>query len=71
MTLAAVSKHVRVLERAGIVRRERDGWYHRCRLDAAPLESAVQFLTKYRSYWETTLDQLARYVEADEGTGAV
>jgi DNA-binding transcriptional ArsR family regulator len=63
MTLPAVSKHLRVLERAGLVRREREGWYHRCYLEAAPLESAASFLARYRPFWERTLDELARYVE--------
>ena len=48
MTLPAVSKHLRVLERAGLMRRERDGWYHRCHLETQPLESAAAFLAKYR-----------------------
>ncbi len=63
MTLPAVSKHVRVLERAGLMRRERDGWYHRCHLETAPLESAVAFLASYRPFWEDTLEALARHVE--------
>ncbi len=63
MTLPAVSKHLRVLERAGLVRRERDGWYHRCRLEAKPLGDAVAFLDRWRPFWEATLDQLARHVE--------
>jgi DNA-binding transcriptional ArsR family regulator len=63
MTLPAVSKHLRVLERAGLLRRERDGWYHHCHLEARPLEEAVAFLVRYRSFWETARDQLARYVE--------
>jgi DNA-binding transcriptional ArsR family regulator len=64
MTLPAVSKHLRVLERAGLVRREREGWYHRCYLEAAPLESAASFLGRYQPFWEHTLDELARYVES-------
>jgi DNA-binding transcriptional ArsR family regulator len=63
MTLPAVSKHLRVLERAGLLRRERDGWYRRCFLEAAPLESAASFLARYQPFWERTLDELARYVE--------
>ena len=63
MTLPAVSKHLRVLERAGLLRREREGWYHRCSLDARPLEDAVAFITRYRAFWEDTLEQLARHVE--------
>jgi DNA-binding transcriptional ArsR family regulator len=63
MTLPAVSKHLRVLERAGLVRREREGGYYRCYLQAGPLESAAAFLQRYRPFWEQTLDELARYVE--------
>ncbi len=66
MTLPAVSKHLRVLERAGLLRRERDGAYHRCRLDARPLQTAATFLARYRPFWEGTLDELARYVESPE-----
>jgi DNA-binding transcriptional ArsR family regulator len=64
MTLPAVSKHLRVLERAGLMRREREGWYHRCYLDAGPLRDAVAFLARYELFWERTLDELAHYVEA-------
>jgi DNA-binding transcriptional ArsR family regulator len=64
MTLAAVSKHLRVLERAGLLRRERDGWYHRCHLETRPLEGAESFLAHYRPFWERTLEDLASYVEA-------
>jgi DNA-binding transcriptional ArsR family regulator len=63
MTLPAVSKHLRVLERAGLVRRERDGWYHRCRLEARPLRDAATFVERWRPYWEQTLDQLAQHLE--------
>jgi DNA-binding transcriptional ArsR family regulator len=63
MTLPAVSKHLRVLERARLVRRERDGWYHRFYLVADTLEGATAFLARYRPFWEETLDNLASYVE--------
>jgi len=63
MTLPAVSKHLRVLERAGLVRRERDGWYHRCHLEARPLRAAAAFLNRWRPFWEQTLEQLARHIE--------
>src|SRR5579864_7753031 len=58
MTLPAVSKHLRVLERAGLVSRERDGWYHRCHLEARPLSHAAAFLERWRPFWEQTLEQL-------------
>jgi DNA-binding transcriptional ArsR family regulator len=64
MTLPAVSKHIRVLEEAGLMRRERDGWYHRCHLETRPLESAVSFLARYRPFWQGTLAALALHVEA-------
>jgi DNA-binding transcriptional ArsR family regulator len=63
MTLPAVSKHLRVLERAGLLRREREGWYHHCHLDARPLDDAVAFITRYRPFWENTLEALAQHVE--------
>jgi DNA-binding transcriptional ArsR family regulator len=63
MTLPAVSKHLKVLEQAGLLRRERDGWYHRCHLEARPIEGAVAFLARYRPFWEGTLEALARHVE--------
>lgn len=66
MTLPAVSKHVRVLEHAGLLRRTRQGWYHFCHLESRPLETAVEFLAKYRPFWEGTLDALARHVEGPE-----
>ncbi len=63
MTLAAVSKHLRTLERARLLRRERQGWYHHCHLAGEPLESAGQFIDRYRSFWDGTLAALARHVE--------
>jgi len=65
MTLPAVSKHLRVLESAGLVRRRRDGWYHRCHLEARPLHEASSFLERWRPFWEQTLEQLARHLEED------
>jgi len=65
MTLPAVSKHLRVLERAGLVKRRRDGWYHRCELVAEPLGEAAAFLAEWRPFWDRTLEQLARHVEED------
>src|SRR5262245_3184854 len=63
MTLPAVSKHVRVLERAGLMRRERDGWYHRCHLEKPSIDDAIRFLETYRSFWADTLEALAQHVE--------
>jgi len=65
MSLPAVSRHIRVLENAGLVERAIDGRVHRCALVAAPLESADQWINRYRRFWNGQLDSLARYVEGD------
>ena len=61
MTLAAVSKHIRVLEAAGFVKREVDGRIHRCKADLAPLQNASQFIEKYRRHWEKQFDMMDNY----------
>ncbi len=66
MSLPAVSKHLRVLERAGLVRRAVDGRVHRCSLDTAPLQEAERWLAHYRVFWDGTLEALARHVEGAE-----
>ena len=65
MSLPAVSRHIRVLEGAGLVRRAIDGRVHRCSLSAEPLQSVEAWLRHYRHFWEGTLDALARYAESD------
>ena len=62
VSLNAVSKHVMVLERAGLVRREIRGREHICSLEARPLENANEWLEHYRQFWELRLDALERYV---------
>jgi DNA-binding transcriptional ArsR family regulator len=62
VSLNAISKHVMVLERAGLVRREVQGREHLCRLEARPLEDATAWLEHYRQFWEVRLDALERYV---------
>jgi len=61
----AVSKHLRVLERAGLVRTTRDGRLSRCGLDAAPMRDAAEWVEKYRVFWENQLDALTRYLETE------
>jgi DNA-binding transcriptional ArsR family regulator len=58
MSLAAASKHIKVLEREGLVQRTVAGRRHVCRLDAAPLASASQWLRFYERYWTERLDAL-------------
>ena len=59
----AISKHLRVLERAGLVRRSRDGRVSRCALDARALREAAGWVERYRTFWTGRLDELARYIE--------
>ena len=56
----AISKHLRVLERAGLVRRTRDGCISRCVLNAAPMRDAADWVERYRAFWTGRLDALAR-----------
>lgn len=62
MTLAAVSKHIKVLENAGLVTRGRQAQYRPCRLDAAPMREVAGYLETYRKFWERNLDQLDAYL---------
>jgi DNA-binding transcriptional ArsR family regulator len=66
MSLPAVSKHVRVLEQAGLISRTVDGRVHHCALDARGLRDADAWLERYRSFWDQSLDSLARFVERGE-----
>jgi DNA-binding transcriptional ArsR family regulator len=68
MSLPAVSKHVRVLEDAGLLSRRREGREHHCRVVAAPLKPASAWIARYERFWEGRLEALARYLEesADE-----
>jgi DNA-binding transcriptional ArsR family regulator len=63
MSLPAVSKHLRVLEKAGLLRRRRYGRVHEIELDAKPLKKAAQWVEEYRAFWEGSLDRLAAYLE--------
>jgi DNA-binding transcriptional ArsR family regulator len=66
MSLAAASKHVQVLERAGLVRRTVDGRRHVCRLNPAPLTSAAEWLRFTERYWNERLDDLQKLFEPNE-----
>ncbi len=61
----AISKHLRVLERAGLVERRRDGRISRCSLRAGPMREAASWIDRYRAFWEHQLDALSRYLERD------
>jgi len=63
MTLPAVTKHLNVLERAGLIARGRDAQWRPCRLQAAPLKEASSWIETYRQHWEQRLDRLEAYLQ--------
>lgn len=63
MSLPAVSKHLRVLENAGLIRRERRGRVHRLKLEAKPMQGALAWIEEYRQFWEQSLDRLDDYLK--------
>jgi DNA-binding transcriptional ArsR family regulator len=63
ISLPAVSKHLRVLEKAGLLRRRRYGRVHEMQLQAKPLKQAAQWVEEYRKFWEGSLNRLAEYLE--------
>jgi DNA-binding transcriptional ArsR family regulator len=63
MSLPAVSKHLRVLESAGLVTRRKDGRVQRCNLVAGPMKAAAEWIEYYRHFWEAQFDSLARFLE--------
>jgi DNA-binding transcriptional ArsR family regulator len=62
MSLPAVSKHLKVLERAGLIARSRMAQWRPCRLAPEPLKEATQWLEEYRRFWDESLDNLADYL---------
>jgi DNA-binding transcriptional ArsR family regulator len=71
MTQPAVSKHLKVLERAGLISRGRDAQRRPCRLEARPLREATEFLERYRRHWEESYERLdALLTELDDGEEA-
>ena len=76
MSLPAVSKHLKVLERAGLIARGRQAQWRPCRLEAAPLKEAADWLEEYRRFWEESFERLDEYLrelqskeEEDGGRG--
>jgi DNA-binding transcriptional ArsR family regulator len=66
ISLAAASKHIKVLESAGLIRREIRGRAHLCRLDPGPLETAHEWLTFYERFWTARLDILDRLLREED-----
>jgi DNA-binding transcriptional ArsR family regulator len=69
MSLPAVSKHLKVLERAGLIKRGRDAQWRPCRLNAEPLREVADWVEHYRRFWEDSFDRLDQYlreIQAEE-----
>ena len=64
MSLPAVSKHLGVLEKAGLLKRRRIGREHYLKLEAEPMRRAATWIEHYRKFWESSLDNLARYLDS-------
>ncbi len=62
VTLPAISKHLKVLERAGLIERGREAQWRPCRLKAAPLKDAAAWVDRYRRFWEERFDRLDEYL---------
>jgi len=75
MSLPAVSKHLKVLERAGLISRSREAQWRPCRIEAGPLADVAQWVEAYRRFWEGSFDRLDTYLkemqrkETEDGTG--
>lgn len=63
MSLPAISKHLKVLERAGLISRGREAQWRPCRLEASRLKEASDWLERYRQFWEQSLDRLESYLK--------
>jgi DNA-binding transcriptional ArsR family regulator len=62
MSMPAISKHLKVLERAGLIARGREAQWRPCRLEAEPLKEAADWLEHYRRFWEQSFDRLGEYL---------
>jgi DNA-binding transcriptional ArsR family regulator len=71
MSLPAISKHLKVLERAGLIARSRAAQWRPCRLEAAPLKDAAAWLERYRQFWEQSFDRLDDYLKKLQAKGAI
>ncbi len=63
MSMPAVSKHLRVLERAGLIARGREAQWRPCRIEAAPLKEVADWTERYRAFWEERFDRLELYLQ--------
>ena len=63
MTMPAVTKHLKVLESAGLIQRGREAQWRPCRLNATPLKEVASYVENYRAYWEESFDRLDKYLQ--------
>lgn len=63
MSMPAVSKHLKVLEKAGLITRTREAQWRPCKLEATPLQTAAEWIEQYSRFWEESLDRLASYLD--------
>jgi DNA-binding transcriptional ArsR family regulator len=69
MSLPAVSKHLKVLQRAGLIARGREAQWRPCRLEAAPLKDAADWIERYRRFWQQSFDRLDAYLREVQAKG--
>ena len=69
VSMPAISRHLKVLEKARLISRGREGQWRPCRLEAAGLKEAADWLAEYRRFWESSLDRLARFVAEIQKAG--
>ncbi len=67
ISLAGASKHIQMLERAGLIQRKVQGRVHTCRLDARPLHAGAEWIRHYERFWNRKLDALETLLEAEDG----
>jgi DNA-binding transcriptional ArsR family regulator len=70
MSLPAISKHLKVLERAGLIVRSREAQRRPCRLEAARLKEVAEWVERYRRFWDESLDRLEAYLSELQGKDA-
>jgi DNA-binding transcriptional ArsR family regulator len=63
MSMAAISKHLKVLETAGLISRGREAQWRPCKLEAAPMQEVADWVGAYRKFWEASLDRLDHYLQ--------
>jgi DNA-binding transcriptional ArsR family regulator len=69
MSLPAVTKHLKVLEKAGLITKTREAQWRPCKLNGAPIKDAVDWMAQYRAFWEESFDRLEEYLKTGQEKG--